>query len=761
MSQFTIIGTSPPRPDGPAKAAGTAEYIEDIDIPGAWTAGVLRSPVAAGLLRGLRRDPGFDWSRVTVLTAADLPGPNAVGMIRDDYEILARDRITYATQALALVAAPDETTLAAALAALKPDILPATPALSVEDALAGVSKVWGGDNVIDEYRVACGDVEQGFAEADIILENTYRTGCQEQLYLENQGMAAWPRPDDGVEIIGSMQCPFAVRKAVAKALKLAPERVVVRQVVTGGAFGGKEEYPSVLGVWTALLAQACKRPVRLLYGREEDLLATPKRHPAIIRHRLGVMNDGLITAMDIDLLLDGGANTTMSKVVLARAVLHASGAYKVPHARIRGRAVATNTPPNGALRGFGAPQALFAVERQMDAAAGALGISPYEIRLKNALRPGDALPCGQLLERGACAVQVLEDAARRADFERRHAAHAEQTGRVRKGVGLSLCMHGGGFTGSGEDMMGTTVEVEYLGDTIAVLAGSTEMGQGADNALRMIAAEALHLPLGRLRRPAPDTSRVPDSGPTVASRTTMYVGKVLADACADLVAQLAAFLARTRGIPEPAWERGAFYHQGKILCSLDEAARSFLTARGALRGRAAYCPKPPFAWDDKAFTGAAYKAYSWLAQVVEVEVDLDSYEVRPLTSVISAEVGRAIHPLQARGQMEGGVLQSYGGAVLEELTLTAEGAYSAGSLNEYLIPTSLDAPDFEVRFLEEPDSFGPYGAKGIGELSMDGGAPAIAAAVQNACGAFAREIPLTGEKLFRLLEKEPEKGGAR
>ncbi len=753
--EFRYVGKSLPRLDALDKVAGTAVYVADLDMADAWVAGVLRSPVAAGRLRKITRDPEFDWSRVICVFASDIPGVNAVHMIRDDYEALAEEKITYATQALALVAAPDEKTLAGALAALYPEIDAEDPALTIEDALAMKSRVWGENNVMDEFRVNRGDVEKGFSEADVIIENTYRTGLQEHIYLENCGMAAWPTPD-GVEVAGSMQCPHYVHNALAMALGIDTRNVVVRQTTTGGAFGGKEDYPSVMAVWVALLAKKGGRPVRMLYDRTEDMLVTPKRHPSKIHHKIGMKKDGTITAAEVDVLVDGGACTTMSKVVLARAVLHCTGAYKVPNARLRARAVATNTPPNGAFRGFGAPQAIYAIERQMDFAADTLGIDPYAVRMKNIMHRGDAFPFGQELEDGASAALVLEDVVKRSGYLQKRAEYEKtNAGRLRKGIGLSLCMHGGGFTGAGEDTMGTTVLVEFTDSGgIEVLSGSTEMGQGTDTMLPMYVAEVLQLPLDRLSHPLPDTSRDPNSGPTAASRTAMFVGRAAVDAGRDLLDKLKTFIAEKKGVAVNEYGEGVFCLEDGSAVTLDDAAREWLAARGRLIGRGAVQPNrdPKYSWDEEKFHGAAYKGYSWLAQAVEIEVDLDAYEIRPVNSTVSCEVGRAINPIQVDGQMAGGVLQSYGMGYLEEMTLTPDGKYSAGHLNAYLIPTTLDAPGFDVRIFEDPSPFGAFGAKGLGELACDGGAPAIAAAVDNACGVFAVEAPITGEKLFAMLE---------
>ncbi|MDR1379465.1 MAG: xanthine dehydrogenase family protein molybdopterin-binding subunit [Synergistaceae bacterium] len=760
---FKLIGKPLARLDGLEKVTGKALFVADLEIPDVWLAGVLRSPVAAGRLKGIAKDPHFDWSKVTVVTAEDLPGPNAVSMVRDDYEVFAKDRISFATQALAAVAAPDRETLDKALASLKADVLPEAPILTLEDSIKAETVIWGTKNVIDEFRVQRGDMEKGFAEADVIVEGTYRTPYQEHVYLETQGMVAWPKAD-GAIVEGSMQCPYYVHGALAKALAIDTKNVTVRQSVTGGGFGGKEDYPSVMAIWVALLANTCGHPVKLVYDRSEDLLVSTKRHPSKVYHKTGVKRDGTITAMEVDILLDGGAATTMSKVVLSRSILHCTCGYKVLNANLHARAMATNSPPNGAFRGFGAPQSIFAMERQMDKIAFTLGMDPLSVRLKNVLRRGDSFPYGQVMDEGVFAAEVLEDVAERLGYREKRKRYAEQTGHVRRGIGLSLCLHGGGFTGSGEDNMGTKVEVEVVpGGVVEVLGSSTDMGQGASTVLPMIAAEALSLPLSKVRYPRPDTSRSPNSGPTVASRTTMYVGMVVRDASLNLLAKLKAYVEETHGGPV-SYKEGIFYdYDGEVkIMDFDEAASRWFKGKDEkgekgkkdrLLGVASYKPDASAAWDDEKYQGHAYKGYAWMAQAVEVEVNCDTYEVTPIDSAVAVELGRAINPAQIVGQIEGGVLQSYGWSTIEDLTLTPEGKYSTGHLNAYLVPTTLDTPHFEVRIFEDPCAVGPYGAKGIGELPMDGGAPAVAAAVENALGveAIVDKVPLTGEELHRLM----------
>lgn len=734
-----IFGTSPVRIDGWEKVSGEALFIADVEFPGAWIGGTVRSRVPRGRLRGIRRDPGFDWSRVTVVTAADLPGPNTVAMIREDHPVLAAEEVRFVAEAVALVAAPDHETLRGAIAAISLDIEELPSVLTMEDALDGRIVIGGTDNILAEYRVSRGDIVAALRGAYLVVEGEYRTGYQEHLYIETNGLVAIPRKSGAIEIVGSLQCPFYIRNALARGLALPPEQVIVRQVATGGAFGGKEDFPSVLAMHAAVLARRCGRPVRMIYDRAEDIRATTKRHPSIVRHRTGVQRDGTIVGAEIDIIFDGGAYTTLSPVVLSRGILHAGGAYRLPAASIRGRAVATNTPPNGAFRGFGVPQTMFAIERQMDKIAAALGLSPLEVRRKNLLRTGDILPYGQVLEEEVGAGAVLERVVEMSGYESwpgradsLHTGGPSPTGtgrRVRRGLGLSLFHHGSGFTGAGEDKIAGRVHVRLVpgpaGDAdglYEVLVSSTDMGQGAATVLCQIAAETLGVPLERVRIPLPDTSLVPDSGPTVASRTTMIVGRILVDACHDLARKLAA--ARASG------------------------------NRGPVTGEAVYEPTPGLAWDEAAYHGDAYKAYAWGANVVEVEVDEDTLEVSPVRAWAVVEIGRAVHPVLAAGQVEGGTLQGFGWAGLEEIK-TSGGHFLNDRMATYIVPTALDAPPITVEIIELPHPRGPLGAKGLGELPIDGAAPAFAAAVTDATGLFPCELPITPERLLALQSRPP------
>lgn len=763
-----VVGSPVPRTDGLAKACGSTQFLDDITIDGCWVGGTVRAQVPRGRIREIRQDPSFDWNRVALVTARDIPGINTVSMIRDDYPALADPLISFPTQAVALIAAPDAETLREALAAVSVDVEDLPPVLTVEDALACTQVIWGENNIMDEYSVASGNASGAFESADLIVEGTYRTKHQEHVYLETQGMAALPGEDGSLEVIGSMQCPYYVHSALVKGLGFPPDKVRVRQTVTGGAFGGKEDYPSILGLHAALLALKSGRPVKMVYDRKEDLLCTTKRHPSVIRHRTGVKKDGTLVAAEIDIVLDGGAFTTMSKVVLSRSILHATGCYFIPDVSVRARSVATNTPPNGAYRGFGVPQSNFAIERQMDRIAAVLGMDPLDLRKKNILKNGSSFPYGQVLGEGISAELVLDKVVEMSGYREKRRLFEEENRKnsfLRKGIGISLGLHGGGFTGSGEENINGSASVRVAGGKrIEVLVSSVEMGQGASTVLPMIAAETLGLDLESVVHHVPDTSVVPNSGPTVASRTTMYVGKTVQDACLSLVKQMAEKAAELEEFAGKrfSFDKGAFTAGGNDRIPFFDMAKRLASFPGILSATAQYRPIPGFSWDEASYTGDAYKAYAWIADVVEVDVDMDTFEILPRKAYVSAEMGKAISPVLAEGQIEGGSLQAFGYAYLEDVGMK-NGSYTTAHLNQYLIPTTLDTPDFSVDLQEVPFSWGPYGAKGLGELPMDSGAPALVAAVDHAAGVFSEGIPVTGEYLHSLLrgKKQERKAGEK
>ena len=701
---MNAVGVSVSRKDGIGKATGHAVYADDLVFPGMLYARTIRSTIPCGRLTGVKLD--FDTSGFTIVDHRDIPpgGRNVIALIENDQPCLVERDIRHVAEPVLLLAHADREHLLGARVELQ------------EEAFEPVLDPERSEHVFKEILIEKGNVDRAMARADTVVEGTYRTGHQEHVYIEPNGVVAVPS-EDGITIYGSIQCPFYVHKALVVLLGDAVRNVRVVQTETGGGFGGKEEYPSMIAAHAALLALKAKQPVKLIYDREEDMLATTKRHPSIVRHRTGLTKTGRIVAMEVDVLLDGGAYVTLSPVVLSRGAIHAAGPYRCHDTRIHARAVMTNTPPNGAFRGFGAPQTQFAMEVHMDRIAEALGMEPVLLRMKNALRPGDATATGQKLGDDASALDVLRAATSRARYRRKRAAYAGS----RRGIGLSLFYHGSGFTGSGELRLASRAALETTATGVRVLTSSTEIGQGTRTMHAQIVADALGIPYELVEVAAPDTALVPDSGPTVASRTCMVVGRIL-QRCAE---QLRARLGRLT----PA---------------------EHFAAHGALRVEEQYEQPDWIKWDDATYKGDAYATYAWGCNVAEVELDAVTHEVRPLRITVAVDVGKAIHPALARGQVEGGTAQGLGWALNENVVMQ-NGAMANAQLTNYIIPTTLDTPAIDVTILEHPYEGGPFGAKGLGELPIDGPASAVVNAVRH-LGIDVREIPATPE---RIATSEP------
>ncbi|MFN0119711.1 MAG: xanthine dehydrogenase family protein molybdopterin-binding subunit [Blastocatellia bacterium] len=745
------VGQNILRREGHDKLTGAARYVDDVTLDGMWHGKTIRSTIARGRIKSIAYDPVYDWSQIVIADYRDIPGPNIVALIEHDQPLLAERDIRHAEEPILLIAAASrhETEIAARYIHIEYE--EQTPVLTIDAALCADEVIYGEDNVVKRYVIARGDVDAGFQEADHIISGEYRVPHQEQLYIETQGMIAIPG-DDSLTVMGSMQCPYYIHKALKYAFGLPDEKVVVIQMTTGGGFGGKEEYPSIIAAHAALLARKAARPVKMIYDRAEDIAATPKRHPAIIRMRTGVTDDGRLVGQHIAIVMDAGAYVTLTPVVLSRGAIHAAGPYACDNVCIKAWAVATNTPPNGAFRGFGAPQVTFAYEMQMEKIAATLGIDPVELRRINMLREGGVTATGQRLNWSVGAEDVFNATLERARFHEKRQAADQKDGKLR-GVGFSFFFHGAGFTGSGEAKMKAQAGVEITpAGTARVLAASTEIGQGTRTIFTQIVATELGINIDDVEIEEPDTSRVPDSGPTVASRTCMVVGRVVQLAAAELKEKLLQFAAGQYGVTEITITDSAVMANGKTLAVFRDLARAYVEQRGELRAFARYAHPPGIAWDDDTYSGDAYPVYSWGAEVAEVEIDPVTWETHVTRITTAQDIGRAIHPLLAEGQVEGGTLQAVGYGLLEDV-LWKNGRIVNNRLTNYIIPTALDAPDIETILVEKDYPHGPFGAKGLGELPMDGAAPAIAAAVFHATGAFVTEIPITPERLLAAMEE--------
>jgi CO/xanthine dehydrogenase Mo-binding subunit len=736
-----VIGRSVPRKEGREKVTGSARYVDDLSFPGMLHGVTVRSPAARGRIRAIHFADGIPWHEFTVVTAKDIPGKNCIALLIEDQPCLAAEFVNHPEEPVVLLAHHDKYLLEEARRAVRIEIESLPAIFSIEDSLARKEIIWGQDNIFKSFCVEKGDVESASAGAGFVVEGTYETGAQEQLYIEPQGMIAQVSETDGVTVWGSLQCPHYVHKALMILFGLPRERVRVVQTETGGGFGGKEEYPSMIAAHAALLARKSGRPVKIIYDRAEDMVATTKRHPSRTRHRTAVTRDGKLLAMEIDFTVDGGAYETLSPVVLSRGTIHAAGPYACANVRICSRAVATNAPPHGAFRGFGAPQSVFALERHLDRVADAVGIAPEELRRRNFIREGQTLAVGQVVKEKVDMNGLMERAFELSGYYAKRRKFAEENSAarsaIRKGIGFASFLHGAGFTGSGEEYLASEVAMEATADgTVYILAGSTEMGQGTNTIFAQIAAEALRLDCEQIRIVQPDTAYVPNSGPTVASRTAMIVGKLVETAALSLVKTLM---------------DGGVLHAGYSADEFSRACGEYVSKHGALKSFVKYEHPRDLHWDDQKYSGDAYGAYAWAVYVAEVSVDTRTAEVRVDDFVAVQEVGKVINPVLAAGQIEGGVAQGIGFALYENV-VWQEGRMVNAQMTNYVMPTSVDLPTIRVYFEEIPYGRGPAGAKGIGELPLDGTAPAIANAISFATGVDVRRVPITAEALLEMLE---------
>jgi CO/xanthine dehydrogenase Mo-binding subunit len=730
-----IIGLSAPRKEGRAKVAGQARYIDDISLPDMFYGATVRSRIPRGTIKKITFARGLPWDEFVIVFAKDIPGKNHIALIENDQPCLADGVVNHPEEPILLLAHPDRHALPRAVEGVLIEYDPLPAIFTIEESEKPSEIVWGADNIFKSYLVQKGDLDSVWARAAHIVEGEYFTGAQEQLYIETNGVIADWNSDRGITVWGSLQCPYYVHKALMALLALPEDKVRVVQTETGGAFGGKEEYPSMLAAHASLLSIKSGRPVKMVYDRAEDMVATTKRHPSRTRHRTAVSPDGKILGGEIDFTIDGGAYVTLSPVVLSRGTIHAGGPYYWPAARIRGKAVATNAPPHGAFRGFGAPQSLFAIERHMDRIARVVGVSPAEIRRRNFLKPGQTTTTEQVVREQIDLEKLLGRALELADYDskKRRFALKNKASTQKKGMGIAAFLHGAGFTGSGERYLSSVVGVEGRADgKVRVLVSSTEFGQGTNTVLSQVAAETLGLPYDQVEVAQPDTTVVPNSGPTVASRTAMVVGKLVQSAALGLKQTLVAGGA----LREPYTPQ-----EFRVACA------KYVAENGTLRSLAQYESPADVFWDDKNYRGEAYATFSWAVYVAEVTVDLATYSATVDDFVALQEVGKVLNPVLARGQIVGGVAQGLGFALYEKVAWK-DGRMQNGQLTNYIMPSSADLPPIRVYFEEMGNQHGAFGAKGIGELPMDGPAPAIVNAIEDALGVRFDSIPLLPEDIF-------------
>jgi CO/xanthine dehydrogenase Mo-binding subunit len=559
-----------------------------------------------------------------------------------------------------------------------------------------------------------------------------------------------------------------VLDGVAAASGLGYNKVKVIQTVTGGGFGGKEDVPALVASHAAICALKTGKPVRLIYDRKEDFNSMSKRHPSWSKVTYAADKGGRITACVVKYVLDGGAYSTLSPIVLWRGAVHAAGPYKIDNVRIEAYAVATNKVPCGAFRGFGQPQICFAQESLVDELAHKLKIDPIRLRLKNILRSGDKTATGQEIG-GSCGLEeLLETVRKKSDWDVAMQKGKGVTGFRGKewteggrdkarGLGVSVAYYGVGLGAKGRylDRAGAYVNI-YKDATVGVNVGNTEMGQGALTVLSQICAETLNAPYENIKLEEVDTSKVSDSGPTVASRTTLMSGNAIINAAAPMRDNIfkTAFdllIAKGADVSRPMSAGRGVFSIGGVSVAFADAVKECWNRRMKMSEQGWYvAPRTSYNMADG--QGDAYVAYSYSAGVAEVEVDLKTGVTRVLKIYAAYDVGRIINPVLAEGQAQGGILQGMSWALYENLVYK-NGIMLNPNFTDYVLATTADKPEYDITFVEKPYAEGPYSAKGMGEVPLIGVAPAVANAVKNASGVRVRSVPLLPEKVWDGLKK--------
>ncbi|WP_330404449.1 xanthine dehydrogenase family protein molybdopterin-binding subunit [Vallitalea okinawensis] len=694
---MTDISCSINKVDNAEKIAGEAKYINDIFYEEMLYARTLRSTTSKAKIIEIKKPvmpEGY-----YIIDYTDIPGRNYVKIIFEDMPVFAQERVNYYGEPILLVVGPDKEVINQLINKIEVVYEEEKPAFDLE-------------NSVIHYAFEKGKPKEIYLQAKNKIRYTYKTGYQEHVYIEPQGVIGLYE-EGKVTILGSIQCPYYVKNAVMQILDQGEDGVRVKQVTTGGAFGGKEEFPSHIACQVAVAVKKIKKPIKLIYDREEDMEFTTKRHPSVIDFEAYIGENNEIDGLKAHVALDGGAYKGLSGVVLQRAMIASSGAYTINNMSVTGDVYQTNTVPTGAFRGFGAPQMIFAIEMFIHHIAKELKIDPLVLRRKYLAKQGDLTSTSGQFRDPIIMDDMLKKAMEISDYNKKIKAYTREG--IFKGIGMSWFLHGCGFTGSGEQKhIKALVRLRKEKDrTVSVLVACVDMGQGIKTTMRKIVANILELPIEHVNYDNPDTDLVPDSGPTVASRTTMIVGGLVARAAKEL---------------KERWEE-----EDVVLVEKRYKQPEYIE------------------WDEDRLIGDAYPAYSWGINVVEVEVNPVTYQVSVVGIWSVYDIGKAIDERIVRGQADGGVLQGIGYGMLEVMS-HKEGRMQQKNVTDYIIPTASDCAKMETIIMDNPYPLGPYGAKGVGELTLVGGAPAVALAIETAINRKVTKIPATPEYIMELMK---------
>ena len=748
---MSILGKSINRPDAPSKTTGETRFLTDIAVDNMAHGAPVYSSIPFGEYTSIdlseaKKVDGY----IDFVSAKDIPAENQIGVIVSDQPLFADKTVRFIGDSIGLVVAETHEAAIEAAKAVSISYAEKTPYYTIDESRDAE------DNFIDESNLAChhkvrkGDIQKGFVESDQIIEARFKTPYQEHYYLEPQACIASPNGSDKMKILGSLQCPFYIQKAIARVFDWPYENILVEQAPTGGAFGGKEDIPSEVCARAAVAAMKINRPVKVVYTRHDDAQLTSKRHPFQMYYKVGVKNDGTLVSAEILLEENAGAYATLSTVVSYRSCAQAMGPYVIPNIHVDSNSYLTNLPTTGAFRGFGSPQAAFGHERMMDVIADELGIEPMALRLKNVIRPGDQTQTAQVLNESVGAEETIQEAAKLAKWD---TFNPTKDGRYKYGLGMSSIHYGNCLGAAGWHMDGSGVNIKLFPDgNVHVAYGLVEMGQGSETAVRQMTAEAMGISMDRITVLPTNSAQVPDSGPAVASRNVVMTGNAIRNATKKFLPVLKNSAAKWMScsiddisisndiINDRSSGTEIQFHE---LCDYMGKTQTDMEFTG-------WWHTPELDYDATTGIGEAYFSYSFATQIAKVKVDTLTGLVDVENIYAAYDVGKAINPSGIEGQVEGGSAQGIGWATTEDFKIK-DGKVQTPNLTTYLLPTALDSADVETTIVEKPEPEGPWGAKGIGEPSIIPTAGAVANAVSNAIGIQMNEIPLTPERVLNAL----------
>ncbi len=736
------------RIDAPEKIAGKIKYVGDMVEIDALYVKVARSAYAHAIIESIDVSEASKYAKI--ITAQDIPGEKLIGFFIRDQPLLAYDKVRYVGEPVALSVSEDPLKAKIGAEKVKVSYKPLKAILTIEEALQpDAIKIHEKGNIKSTFTLNYGDINKGFKESDVIIEGKYELPYQEHAYLETEACLAIPSKEEMI-VMGSMQVPFSVEKAVRLVLGKAVQKVKVIQTPTGGGFGGKEDAPDEVCAQAALAAYITGKPCFLMNNRKESFMGHPKRHPGFIIRKLGATKDGKLKALEAKIYLDGGAYTSLSPRVLFQSMFATVGPYYIPNVHVEAIAVFTNKVPSGAFRGFGKPQGLFAAEVQMNELANELKTDPVELRLKNLLEPNGLTSWGQRLPADVGAKDCLNLAVNK--FQRK--AIKASSSKLR-GIGIAMAIHGQSIGPLGIDVGSAIVELS-AGGKINVEVALTEYGQGIHTGWGQIVSRGTNITPELINVVYPDTSIMYDSGPTVASRSTIVGGRALLEASLNFKSSLLKSTAMLFGekVNELYIDGDSVKSRSGRTYKIKDIAEKASKEGIKIIGEGWFNMNYGEYWDEKLGQGVPWKSYAFAAHIAEVEVDPETGKVDVVSYCAVQDVGKVINRKLATSQVYGGVVQGLGYALSEDLKFDENGRLLTNSFLDYMVPTFADIPtEICVDFVETYNEDGPFGAKGLGEVPIEPVAAAVASAVANAIGKPVRSIPLTPERVLEAMGK--------